>query len=562
MPTNDQTVLDQVLSTERADRFSELSDSEFFELFVAEQILKDRDLSYDEIESGIVDGGKDGAVDAIYTFVDDELAREDGDFSNARKGVAIELVVIQSKREASFREVPVDRLAPTLSDLLPLGTNRADFGDKYRGEVLDGFALFRQVVKQTASRAASIHIRVVYACRGITPDPAVVKRKDFVEKVVQGEFPSATFTFEFMGATDLLEAFRRQPMTTFELPIVEAIAPATPGMVCLVRLGDYVGLITDAKGALRTAMFDANVRDYQGDVEVNRAIADTLRRGGSEDFWWLNNGITILADRTTQASKTLSIESPQIVNGLQTSYEIHRYFREESPEDEGRHLLIRIINVTDDDTRDRIIRATNSQTAIQPASLRATDPVHRSIEDLLKGYGLYYERRKNFYKNRGMPKARIISIGYLAQAVTSCLLFESNTARARPGTLLKRDADYERVFSEKHPIQLYRVSVEIMLRVDAYLASHATLSRYERTNYRHHVAAVVSAILRGNSESDARAVASIDLAEVDDSLLTKALGIVEQTMTDLSRDGRALDEVSKSSDIVPALIAALGEDDA
>lgn len=42
--------------------------------------------------------------------------------------------------------------------------------------------------------------------------------------------------------------------------------------VALVTLADYMRFLTDDGGRLRKNLFDLNVRDYQGDVEVNREI--------------------------------------------------------------------------------------------------------------------------------------------------------------------------------------------------------------------------------------------------------------------------------------------------
>ena len=104
---------------------------------------------------------------------------------------------------------------------------------------------------------------------------------------------------------------------------------------------------------------------------------------------------------------------------------------------------------------EKIIRATNSQTSIPFASLKATDKIHRDIEDFLVPNGFYYERRKNFYKNEGKPSAKIVTIPHLAQATMAVLLGRPNDARARPSTLLKRQEDYERVFSEDYPLDVY-----------------------------------------------------------------------------------------------------------
>ena len=57
MPSNDLVILDQVLAEQRTSVSPEMDDAEFFEAFTAEQILKDRDVSWDDIESGIIGGG-------------------------------------------------------------------------------------------------------------------------------------------------------------------------------------------------------------------------------------------------------------------------------------------------------------------------------------------------------------------------------------------------------------------------------------------------------------------------------------------------------------------------
>ena len=39
------------------------------EFLALEQILKDEDLSFDEIMSGLVDGRQDGGIDGFYIFI-------------------------------------------------------------------------------------------------------------------------------------------------------------------------------------------------------------------------------------------------------------------------------------------------------------------------------------------------------------------------------------------------------------------------------------------------------------------------------------------------------------
>ncbi|WP_199783730.1 AIPR family protein, partial [Cronobacter dublinensis] len=131
--------------------------------------------------------------------------------------------------------------------------------------------------------------------------------------------------------------------------------------------------------------------DHNGDVIVNVAIQETLNTG-KEDFWFLNNGVTIITSKAVLSGKTLTIENPQVVNGLQTSHEIYNYFSSlEEVSEESRNVLVRVICESNAESRDKIIRATNSQTSIPPASLRSADVIHRDIEDFFKANGYFYD---------------------------------------------------------------------------------------------------------------------------------------------------------------------------
>lgn len=79
MSANDRIILDKVLEQKHQELAPELAPSKFFEIFTAEQILKDYDLSYDELESGIVGDGGDGGADSLYLFLNGELVQDDTD---------------------------------------------------------------------------------------------------------------------------------------------------------------------------------------------------------------------------------------------------------------------------------------------------------------------------------------------------------------------------------------------------------------------------------------------------------------------------------------------------
>lgn len=91
MANNDQVLLDQIVEEQRMARAPTTSVTDFFELYVAEQVLKDYDLSDEEVEYGLVGSNHDGGIDGIYTFANGELVQEDFDPTTLKKSVLIEV---------------------------------------------------------------------------------------------------------------------------------------------------------------------------------------------------------------------------------------------------------------------------------------------------------------------------------------------------------------------------------------------------------------------------------------------------------------------------------------
>ena len=131
MSNNDQIILDKTLECQRKERAAHLKPEEYFVLFVAEQLLKHFDLSYEELLSGRVDGGGDGGIDGFFVFVNGNLVREDTDFGSLKRGIVIETIIFQATTEASFKQKRLDALHSTLQDLF-------DLSEPHRPAVLSG----------------------------------------------------------------------------------------------------------------------------------------------------------------------------------------------------------------------------------------------------------------------------------------------------------------------------------------------------------------------------------------------------------------------------------------
>lgn len=547
--SNDRIILNEILEQQKAARAPSLTPAAYFELFVTEQVLKDYDLSDEEIASGLVGDGGDGGIDSLYLFVNGELVREDFDASHIKKDAALDLVIIQAKTSAGFAETPVERFITVSDDILDLAKPLTEFESVYNSALVDSIARFRDTHKALATKFPALRVAYFYASKGDKPELSAERKAEKVRQVVLNRFSSAVVDFSFLGASELLALARTSAKTTFTLALAEnpVSAAGDVGFVGLVYLRDYFVFITDEKKQLRRQIFEANVRDYQGSTEVNEAMQQTLKGKSIEDFWWLNNGVTIVASRASLSAKALTIEDPQIVNGLQTSSEVFNYFTTANTEGDQRKLLVRVIVPSDAASRDRIIKATNSQTVVQQASLRATDKIHRDIEEYLRPRGLFYDRRKNFYKNEGKPLDRVIGIPQLAQAAMAIALAKPDQARARPSSLLKDDKNYGMVYNPGYPIDLYFICASVTKKVDSFLRSYTSeLDARDRSNLRFYIAMHATYLLAGKWRPTPMEIASLDPDRIDDTLLGKSLGIVKAHYSSLGGN----DIVAKGSDLV------------
>ena len=558
MSANDRIILDKILEQKHQELAPELSISKFFEIFTAEQILKDYDLSYDEIESGIVGDGGDGGVDSLYVFLNGDLVEDDTDTSGLRKNISIDLVIIQAKTSAGFSESSIDKLKAFTEDLLDLSKDVASLASVYNDDVLSAIRRFRTVYEGLAARFPVLTVFYRYASKGDDVHPNVTRKSEGLKLTVQHLFSSAKVDFQFLGSSALLDLARREPKTSYSLKLSEnpISSSGAVAFVCLVSLRDFFNFITDDKGCLLRSIFESNVRDYQGTTQVNEDIQSTLRDNRDDEFWWLNNGVTIICSQATLSGKTVTIANPQIVNGLQSSTEVFNYFKIDNTTEEKRNLLVRVIVPPAVESRDRIIKATNSQTQIPVASLRATERIHRDIEEYLRPHGLFYDRRKNSYKNEGKAIEKIVSIPHLAQAVMSIALQRPNDARARPSSLLKKDAEYETVFNSQYPISLYLVCANIMKTVDtAVRADKYGLNRKDQTNLRFYVATYLASLLCRKAIPAIQEIANIPLATVSESMLDESVAAVQEDYKTLG----ASDQTAKGTELIAKIKAKLSD---
>ena len=528
----------------------------YFEYFASAQVLKDYDLSDDEILSGIIGGSNDGGCDGMYIFLNNDLLIQDQIANlSAPKGAVLSLIIVQAKNTTGFGENAIMKWKTVSSNLLSISSDLNSFSDRYNEQVIDSFMIFRDAITKLVRSQIKVQIHYYYVTIANDRHPNVDSQADELKDIVKQMYPSAKVDVTFVGADRLMELYNADTEVCANLEFAEN--PIARGKnteyVSLINLGTYYKFITDESNKLRSSFFEANVRDYQGKNSVNTCIAESLASNNGEDFWWLNNGITILAEKVIPVTnKELSIINPEVVNGLQTSTEIYNYYSENLGllESENRNVLIRVIVPASEESRDNIIFATNNQTNIPKSSLRVTDTIHLQIEMYFKSRGLYYDRRKNYYKNQKKKAADIVGVSFLAQCLISIFLRKPDFARARPSTLLTDDETYKKLYESNADLEVYYKTALLGKKVQTNLAKTSEMTSAERNDVLYYLLYGVSAKIFCKKD-----ITFLDVKSMNMDIVTDELKIVIYAKyKELGGNGR----VAKSDTFITEIDNILG----
>ncbi len=161
-------------------------------------------------------------------------------------------------------------------------------------------------------------------------------------------------------------------------------------------------------------LFEENIREYLGGTSgINKSIIATLKNPDERgNFFYYNNGITIICDSAKADAHKVDITNPQIVNGCQTVNSIAEVFKTiDNPDKDFNdvYVMVKILILEKKNNsfyRD-IVRYTNSQNSINEKVFGATLQPFFTIQDKLKEYGILLGVKqsdnfqfKEFYKDK------------------------------------------------------------------------------------------------------------------------------------------------------------------
>lgn len=513
MAKNDRILLDGIIDDRVNLKLPSDKRDEAFEYLAFEQILKDEDLSHEEIETGSIDGRQDAGIDGFFIVVNGHLLQDPESFVWPRTGSELQVFIITCKHHDTFRQSPLDNLAASLAELMDFEIDDKNLKGAYSEAVIRHRNNLKYAYRKLSPRLNKFTINVYYASRGDTSEigDEVRSRADQIKAIVHESFGTCISNFRFIGSSELVELHRRIKNYSLELSFIEALSRGER-YVLLAKLSDYYKFISD-QGKLRRYLFESNVRDFMGMNTVNEDIKNTLASNTSADFWWLNNGVTMLATSASVVGKSIQIQDIQIVNGLQTTESIFRHFESGGTDLDDRSVLVKVVVSTDESVRDAIIRATNNQTNVEYASLHATDKIQRDIEDVLFRNGLFYERRKNYYVNQGHSPKDIVTPLYIAAGYVGLIAKDLHNAPLLRSKFMRSPDAYDEVFSEKAPIEVWPQIAAILKRTDSVLEElrpHDTGTDKFLKKWRYIVSYAAVSILLGRLDFSSEDLVSFD----------------------------------------------------
>jgi hypothetical protein len=193
-------------------------------------------------------------------------------------------------------------------------------------------------------------------------------------------------------------------------------------------------------------LLEKNIRRYLGlnRNRVNEAIQETLLGDRKDNFYFKNNGITLVCKKFSynahqQKNWDIIVEDLQIINGGQTCKTIQQTIENNPDKDYSQvFVLIRLYELSLDEDNENLINeitlATNSQNPVDLSDLRSNDIIQRTLETDIKLLGYNYRRKKDI----SSTSETIIPLSVAAQAIYSIWKEKPHVAKFKRKELFGR----------------------------------------------------------------------------------------------------------------------------
>jgi hypothetical protein len=203
-------------------------------------------------------------------------------------------------------------------------------------------------------------------------------------------------------------------------------------------------------------LFSENIRNTLSDSDINLQIESTLLKN-PKDFWYLNNGITAIADEIKRKplglgdqreSSFWKIANIKIVNGAQTTGSIYAANLKNPIVTKQGYVQVKIVSLENSplDLSSKITTATNTQNRVEAKDFLALEELQSGLAESFGKINVrYYFRRGDKVID---PKDSLD-----VQELAMCLALSSESmsnvviAKRNAGSLTDRNAHYPKLFT-------------------------------------------------------------------------------------------------------------------
>jgi hypothetical protein len=559
--------LRQQIVEERIESIAELlnvSQDEAFVRLVHSLIVGESLHAFDPDD--LVDGGQDKQIDVISI-------KEDGG--------SADIYLIQVKNSESFSS----------NALIQMGNGLRWVFDRPRKELASlTNTAFRDKIHEVRSvqggmGPANIRVHVAFVTNGLSRDISHEFQQELrhiTDTYANGTFEA--FDARAYGADELVSLINAQLRRNRQIDadirirydkntpsLIRYQSQGLKGFVCTVPAGEIARIVNaDPDGAV----FDLNLRRYLGERgSVNVDIYKTCTTPDtSYEFWFLNNGITIVCDRVDVSADPddpiLKMENLQIVNGCQTATTLARAHQEGKLAPDVR-VLVRAYEAASDELVSRVVLTTNNQNKITSRDLRANDPIQVDMESGFLIHDYLYERKSGQYDSMGIDVSRIIPNELVAQWFLAVVLHNPADARGRKYKIWGEH--YTDIFAGQQvepyiAAALIGKCVERWLRQSGYKNGADDVRRMLAKRGSYHIARITAHLWRGTDEWRGNTDALAEqLREIKDDCelvsghIAEAFTLLESLINSNQSFKADIDRTLKSNSLNEAIDQALRE---
>ncbi|UGT69875.1 AIPR family protein [Nocardia gipuzkoensis] len=487
----------------------DMRESDAFELFVATLLLRDDLLDQIDMTDLLLDPGTIG-IDLALLEVNGELVAGPTEVSavcDSKRSLEVTLTLMQVKTSTSVNTSEIlnfgDAIKKVLSNEVPAQHPKLSAISEALFAIYDGYA------SRLKDRPRVNLAYVTTANDDALSDSMVQDRVATVQKEVRSLSYVGELVFEVYGAASMYEASRRKLHANESDIVLEKAVnlPQMPGInqaiLGVISVRELLKLIENENGSLNERVFYDNVRGFKGEENaVNQQIIETLGSPSRSLLPVLNNGVTVVArSYAPKPGDAVSLTGYQVVNGCQTSHCIFLAKEQLAAVADSVFVPMRLVVTDDEDVATRIIRATNSQTAVNDSDLIALTKFQKRLEDFYSqdpmNAGLTYERRAGQFYYRDVTRTRIVTISEQMRAVAATFLDLPHLAARYPAHLYAEVGDS--IFDDSHRLAPYLASAFAAYRLET--AFRTTLEPEFKPIRYHILTAYKYDLFGGNSAS-------------------------------------------------------------